>query len=797
LTGWTDLTDLEAAVEALSVSVTAGFDGTITGTLSMTTAEANTPQSNAPLSGAEPDTTDNTVTNNVPFSLAVDSVPTAGNTNIAVDEDDLPSGNHDVALGDDLPNGSPTSITGNLNFSYEADSVGGTIDFAALNGTAVQDTLANPVSSAGTALTYYWDAGSKTLYASKDTTNLSTAQGTAVFLVVVTNMATGAYQFDLLAPVDHPTAGTEDNITISIGFTVTDGDGDVANGTLTVNIDDDSPAVLAKTDLIFANSSNPTPGGTGVFDYSIGADERTDYISGSDFSTIVLSGMVGSVNISTPIVIQTSEDANSAVFAVSFSYAANPLAPGVLTAATGTLTFDKVSGTYTMALDQQIESFTVLTTSNTISKESFDLVVQGVSQPEVVVSKLADGFFARFSADHAVQGGSPVPLHAGALNSDLSFVAGDLFSAAQTWVSISGSQNGVASDTLQKGEVLDMQFYTSSPGGSATPGQGDALASGMFLKLAKLNAGEDMVIILRLIDPDTSAITTRAIVVDYGDIWLSSQINPYGITFADGSDGVIIIESNDYNINVGDNWLIYGAQLLVSTESVTSATDAAIDLNRNTGDTGGSTFGETLGGDTVDNDVIKVVDIGIITATTSTQDTHLSFGFQVIDGDGDATSIQTLNVVIEGSTTFVGTAAAESIQGSSGVDTISDGAGADIIRGGNGADIINLTADGTSDVLVYNLLSEAGDVVTNFNTAAPGAGGDVLDISDLLDLGTFAGTTTAQAIAGQYLQVIDSGGNALVQVDLDGAAGGNSWTTMVTLNSVIATNVLDDNIVVD
>jgi Ca2+-binding RTX toxin-like protein len=54
---------------------------------------------------------------------------------------------------------------------------------------------------------------------------------------------TGAYTFSLLGPVDHGVAGTEDNITVTLPFTVTDSDGDAANGTISVDIDDDMPVI--------------------------------------------------------------------------------------------------------------------------------------------------------------------------------------------------------------------------------------------------------------------------------------------------------------------------------------------------------------------------------------------------------------------------------------------------------------------------------------------------------------------------------------------------------------------------
>src|SRR5204862_60733 len=50
-------------------------------------------------------------------------------------------------------------------------------------------------------------------------------------------------------PLVHPTNNTtEENLSIAIGFTVTDGDGDTAAGTLTVQVNDDIPTASATVD---------------------------------------------------------------------------------------------------------------------------------------------------------------------------------------------------------------------------------------------------------------------------------------------------------------------------------------------------------------------------------------------------------------------------------------------------------------------------------------------------------------------------------------------------------------------
>jgi hypothetical protein len=181
---------------------------------------------------------------------------------------------------------------------------------------------------------------------------------------------------------------------------------------------------------------------------------------------------------------------------------------------------------------------------------------------------------------------------------------------------------------------------------------------------------------------------------------------------------------------------------------------------------------------------------------TSGTDVQTSFTAEAIDDDGD-TAEAVFDVDFDAGNDLVGTAGSDVIVDDGGGNTISDGAGSDIIIGGDGADIISLAADGETDVLDFNDISEAGDIVTGFSAAAPvlgGAGGDVIDLTDLLGGGTFAGTTLADAVAGGYVELAQVGGNTEIRVDLSG--GGDSFTVVATLNSVLATD-LNDNIVVD
>ncbi|UFQ96186.1 retention module-containing protein [Pseudomonas wenzhouensis] len=158
---------------------------------------------------------------------AVDGVPTGGAASNAVDEDGLPDG---IVGGVNDLDGEVTSVNGVLGYSFGPDGPGtfawSTAGLAALG-----------VSSGGAPLVYQVSPDGLTLTA--------TAGESVVFVAQVTNLATGAYQFQLFAPLDHaaPELGgsDENDILYQFGYTITDGNGTPATGSLSILIDDDSP----------------------------------------------------------------------------------------------------------------------------------------------------------------------------------------------------------------------------------------------------------------------------------------------------------------------------------------------------------------------------------------------------------------------------------------------------------------------------------------------------------------------------------------------------------------------------
>ena len=112
----------------------------------------------------------------------------------------------------------------------------------------------------------------------------------------------------------------------------------------------------------------------------------------------------------------------------------------------------------------------------------------------------------------------------------------------------------------------------------------------------------------------------------------------------------------------------------------------------------------------------------------------------------------------------------------SGNDTLDGGKGADRLTGGDG-----------SDHFLHHSLTDGKDTIADFHT---GAGGDVLDIHDML-VGFSAGHED------EFVQCVTAGGNTTVRVDADGALNGSKFTDICVLTGIatdLTTLVSDGNL---
>ena len=188
----------------------------------------------------------------IPEDPAVDYISVAGESFATVDDDGLENGNPLSMFGDDDANINDVESVFGIGPVESEQFFSGTLNFTATGDFPVTVDLASMDGQTGTVGTetvvYNWDATfpfGGVLFANVDG---GYRDGQPLFAVGVVE-ATGEYTIVLYDNVMHPTLdgldgdNTENNVDVPLNFTVTDNNGSTANGTLTVNFDDDMPTI--------------------------------------------------------------------------------------------------------------------------------------------------------------------------------------------------------------------------------------------------------------------------------------------------------------------------------------------------------------------------------------------------------------------------------------------------------------------------------------------------------------------------------------------------------------------------
>ncbi|CAG1018901.1 partial Hemolysin, chromosomal, partial [Burkholderiaceae bacterium] len=139
-----------------------------------------------------------------------------------------------------------------------------------------------------------------------------------------------------------------------------------------------------------------------------------------------------------------------------------------------------------------------------------------------------------------------------------------------------------------------------------------------------------------------------------------------------------------------------------------------------------------------------------------------------------------------GNDTLNGSGGNDLLHGDAGNDTLNGGNGNDILYGGSGND--TLTGGSSADVFAWTLAdsgaagSPAVDVITDFNNATAAAGGDQLDLRDLLQGENLGGGT---GNLGNYLHFSLSGGNTTIAISSNGGFSGGYSASAVDQTIVL------------
>jgi T1SS-143 domain-containing protein len=159
-------------------------------------------------------------------------------------EDDVPTvgANGTVQLDDD-------ALAGGI-----AGGPGGTDDANSVNASG---TLQHTFGADGAGTVKWLDSGAPggfTYQASPDGSQLLVKQGSTTVLTLTLNTGTGAYTVTQNAPIQHANADLENNQAFTLTYQVTDKDGDTATGSLSVNVDDDTPVAQNDTAIVAESS---------------------------------------------------------------------------------------------------------------------------------------------------------------------------------------------------------------------------------------------------------------------------------------------------------------------------------------------------------------------------------------------------------------------------------------------------------------------------------------------------------------------------------------------------------------
>ena len=665
-----------------------------------------------------------------------DTTPTVGTSNAVVSEEGLAGGNPDTAGVSDTTN---------------AATYSGTIAVADADGNALTVTLSTPavsLTSNGQAVTWT-GGGTQTLVGS--------AGGSEVIRISINN--SGQYSVTLSKPVDHPQANVEDALSFNVGVTASD-TAQSATGTLTIQIEDDAPFAFAQTQNINL------------------AQQDTNLMIVLDVSGSMTSGSVDRLAAArtaiTNLINAYDGRGDVAVKIVTFSTTATDQTSFWMTAddAKAMLTSITANGwtNYDAALAQAIESW---------------------GSAGRILSAPAGGTLNNVA--YFISDGQP--------NENDGSTTALVNNAA-------GANNGPDAGIQAAEEVIWQNFLVANGIKAFALGIGDGLT-----------ATDQSYLDPVAYDGQTNSNLDAMMVPDVNQ--LSAALQSTVVPVASGN---VLTGATPGSVG-GDT----GHLLSVAVDGITFTWNYAANTISTSGSgTASATFDATthvLSVTTANGGLLNIdLDIGDYTYRppfSGSGSLAQVFGFTLIDNDADtASGSVTLNVTYnEGAVTSVGTSSGNTVTGTAGNDIISGLAGNDTINGGdgndwlsggdgndtlnggngndklvggNGSDTLNggagddLLIGGTgNDTMTGGLGSDtfqwsfgdkgttaavALDTITDFDVALPSAGGDILDLRDLLQ----APTNATAAALDNFLHFQYSGSNTTIYVSATGAFNDNN-----------------------
>ena len=273
---------------------------------------------------------------------ANNGLPSVGdNDPVLIDDDDVSgAGGNPGGVGDD----DPTPPSGFLSVDYGPDGPGSTL----LLATGAPPGFSYALSPDGTVLEI-------------------SQGGTVVIVVTLSDATSGEYTVTQVAPIDHLPGDDENNLILTINYRVTDLNGDFVDGTLDINIDDDTPVQLegeqpSVSALVLEDGLDENVGDAG--DQSNGNRESGETTADDEASSTGFGSLAGLVSVGAdqPAIFSMSTDTSDlpvlfskgAQLAYSVDAATNTLTATAHGDTIFTLTINS-DGSWTFDLDDQLD----------------------------------------------------------------------------------------------------------------------------------------------------------------------------------------------------------------------------------------------------------------------------------------------------------------------------------------------------------------------------------------------------------------------------------------------------------
>jgi Ca2+-binding RTX toxin-like protein len=587
-------------------------------------------------------------------------------------------------------------------------------------------------------------SGKTVVWASDGAGGLIGKDGTGAAAVTVAKATldptSGAYSFELLAPVKHPGQG-EDALTIDFGVKVSDGLA-TTNSTLSIRVEDDAPAPITgpvsssfaavNTNLLITldvsgsmafsvdGTNTKPPAGQSRLELTlVGIQkllDRYDAVGDVAVRVVTFSDKTGTLGDTWLTVAQAKALLTPANVPVgggtNYDYALSASQTAFATT-TGKLANAQNVGYFFS------DGNPTLSSANPISKNN-----GGINDGSTTDTNLGDGISAteevtwvKFLNDNQIKN------YAVGLTADIT--------STQYLNPI--AYDGVASSNIDGVRVSDLNNIDANLAGTVA----QAAVGSVLGSLGTSTFGADG---FNHVDSLTVGTTTK---------------------FFDAANPIVTVDTGKGVISMN---------MLTSEYTYTASSNAAV----------GSTDSIKLvlsdkDGDTTSTNVNFLVEQAKVTVGAATGDTIT----------GGAGPDQILGR--DGNDSIVGGAGGDILYGNGGNDTLNGGEGNDTLHGGAGND--SLTGGLGSDVFAWHLsdpgttqATQAVDRISDFNVAAPSAGGDVLDLRDLLS-GESANTIQ------NFLDVQTSATQTVIRISPSGGFANGTFAAAADTQEIVLEGV--------